>query len=82
MYEHLYVPSLQTPRQTHQWCFVEEGEGEGEGEGEAEAEAERARRVGALPVVYMLICQVSSATRICIPVCFHVENLCTRLRDL
>ena len=73
------VPSLQIPRQTHQWCrsgFV----GEGEGEGEAEAEAERARRVGALPVVYMLICQVSSATRI--PVCFHVENLCTRLRDL
>ena len=73
------VPSLQTPRLTHQWCrsgFVEEGEGEGE------AEAERVRRVGALPVVYMLICQVSSATRICIPVCFHVENLCTRLRDL
>ena len=71
------VPSLQIPRQTHQWCrsgFVEEGEGE------AEAEAERARRVGSLPVVYMLICQVSSATRI--PVCFYVENLCTRLRDL
>ena len=46
------VPSLQTPRLTHQWCrsgFVEEGEGEGEGE----AEAERARRVGALPVVYI-----------------------------
>ena len=75
----IYVPSLQIPRQTHQWCrlgFVEEGKGEGE------AEAERTRRVGALPVVYMLICQVSSATRICIPVCFHVENLCTRLRDL
>ena len=73
MYEHLYVPSLQTPGLTHQWCrsgFV------GEGEGEGEAEAERARRVGALPVVYMLICQI------CIPVCFHVENLCTRLRDL
>ena len=71
------VPSLQIPRQTHQWCrsgFV--------GEGEGEAEAEQARKVGALPVVYMLICQVSSATRICIPVCFHVENLCTRLRDL
>ena len=79
MYKHLYVPSLQIPRQTHQWCrsgFV------GEGEGEGEAEAERVRRVGALPVVYMLIYQVSSATRICIPVCFHVENLCTRLRDL
>ena len=71
------VPSFQIPRQTHQWCrsgFV------GEGEGEGEAEAERARRVGSLPVVYMLICQVSSATRI--PVCFYVENLCTRLRDL
>ena len=77
MHEHLYVPSLQIPRQTHQWCrsgFAGEGEGEGE--------AERARRVGSLPVVYMLICQVSSATHICIPVCFHVENLCTRLRDL
>ena len=57
--------------------FVEEGEGEGEGE----AEAERARRVGSLPVVYMLICRLVQQ-HVYVPVCFHVENLCTRLRDL